>query len=172
MDLQQIKSGELLKLSREVLDELLRRELIRTGNAPAGDYAELLVRQATGGELARNSRKSWDVKTSDERIQVKSRFVINHQKRNQRQLSAFRSVDFDVLIIVLFERDFSVWQASRVSVEILKAELQDDLYVGGRRLYATDEFLEKGDTSWTSRLQAAEKQLLRQSDKDFLPTTR
>ena len=40
-------TGELMGLSRAILAELRRRGVIRTGNAPAGDYAELLVRVAT-----------------------------------------------------------------------------------------------------------------------------
>ncbi len=53
--------GELLALSRAIVAELRRRGVIRTGNAPAGDYAELLVQRATGGELAPDSQQSWDV---------------------------------------------------------------------------------------------------------------
>ena len=67
-------TGELLTLSRRILAELRHRDVIRTGNAPAGDYAELLVRVATDGELAPNSQKSWDVRTPQgERLQVKAR---------------------------------------------------------------------------------------------------
>ena len=35
--------------------------MIRTENAPVGDYAEYLVWTALGGKLAPNSEKSWDV---------------------------------------------------------------------------------------------------------------
>ena len=81
MDLADKRTGELLALSRAILAELRRRGVIRTGNAPAGDYAELLVRVATGGELAANSQKSWDVKTPDgERLQVKARVVTNPKR--------------------------------------------------------------------------------------------
>lgn len=57
--------GELLALSRRILAELRRRCVIRSGNAPAGDYAELLVQRATSGELAPNSQKSWDAVARD-----------------------------------------------------------------------------------------------------------
>lgn len=62
-ELNRLTTGELLALSRRILAELRDRGVIKSGNAPAGDYAELLVRQATGGELAPQSQKSWDVKT-------------------------------------------------------------------------------------------------------------
>ncbi len=58
MDLAEMTIGELLSLSRAILAELRRRGVIRTGNAPAGDYAELLVQRATGGEFAPNSQRS------------------------------------------------------------------------------------------------------------------
>jgi hypothetical protein len=43
MDLGEVSVGELLSLSRAIVAELRRREVIRSGNAPAGDYPELLV---------------------------------------------------------------------------------------------------------------------------------
>jgi hypothetical protein len=57
--LRALSVAELLELSRAILAELKRRGVIRSGNAPAGDYAELLVQRATGGELAPTSQKSW-----------------------------------------------------------------------------------------------------------------
>ena len=49
MNLGEMTVGELLSFSRAILAELRRRGVIRTGNAPAGDYAELLVQRASGG---------------------------------------------------------------------------------------------------------------------------
>src|SRR5438445_11602779 len=86
--------AELLGLSRAILAELKRRGVIRSGNAPAGDYAELLVQRATGGELGPAAQKSWDVKTaSGELLQVKARVVTDPTARGERQLSVFRSWD-------------------------------------------------------------------------------
>lgn len=86
-----LTTGELLALSRGILAELRHRGVIRSGNAPAGDYAELLVQQATGGELAPNSQRSWDVETpAGEHLQVKARVVPNANTPGQRQLSVFR----------------------------------------------------------------------------------
>jgi hypothetical protein len=82
--LSELTTSELLALSRAILAELKARGVIRSGNAPAGDYAELLVRQATGGELAPTSQKSWDVVTPDmERLQVEARVVTNPRKRGE-----------------------------------------------------------------------------------------
>src|SRR3954467_13732039 len=104
MNLGEMTVGELLSFSRAILAELRRRGVIRTGNAPAGDYAELLVRVATGGELAAEPQRSWDVLTPEgERLQVKARVVTNPKTPGERQLSVFRSWDFDAVVIVLFD---------------------------------------------------------------------
>jgi hypothetical protein len=55
--------GELLSGYARTLAELRRRGVVRSNNAPAGDYAEWLVAKALDGELADNfSMKSWDVR--------------------------------------------------------------------------------------------------------------
>jgi hypothetical protein len=48
-------------LYRAILRELRSRGVIRTDNAPVGDYAEYLVATTLGGQLAPNSEKAWDV---------------------------------------------------------------------------------------------------------------
>lgn len=62
IDLGDLGIGELLALSRRILAELRHRGVIRSGNAPAGDYAGLcrgsfavLRRQAAPAKLNRAS---------------------------------------------------------------------------------------------------------------------
>ena len=154
-DLRTLPTSSLLGLSRAILAELKRRGVVRTGNAPAGDYAELLVRVATDGELAPSSQKSWDVLSPDgARLQVKARVVTDPRSASERQLSAFRSWDFDAAVIVLFDDRFDVWRASRVPVEALQASARRDDHVGGFRVLARDELLDVGD-DWTALLRAA-----------------
>lgn len=155
MNLQAMRIGELLALSRSILAELRRRGVVRTGNAPAGDYAELLVRVATGGELAPNSQRSWDVMTpGEERLQVKARVVTNPRKHGERQLSVFRSWDFDAAVVVLFDDEFQVWRATRLPVETLREQARFVEHVRGHRVIARDELLDLGE-DWTERLRAA-----------------
>lgn len=155
IDLGDLGIGELLALSRRILAELRRRGVIRSGNAPAGDYAELLVQRATSGELAPNSQKSWDVVARDgERLQVKARVVTDPRVRGERQLSVFRSWDFDAAVVVLFDDEFRVWRAARLPVETLQAAERFVQHVSGYRVLATDELLAAGD-DWTERLRAA-----------------
>lgn len=94
---------ELLASPVAVVDELLRRELIRTRNAPLGDLAESLAQRAYGGTLAPNSEESYDLLASDgTRIQVKARMVQPSDARSQT-FSAVRSWNFDLALFLLFD---------------------------------------------------------------------
>jgi hypothetical protein len=150
-DLEQLTIPELLALSRAVLRELRRRNVIRTGNAPTGDYAELLVRQATGGQLAPSSARSWDVETSTEKLQVKARVVTDPQAVSERQLSSFRSWDFHAGMIVLFDDNFTVWRAARIPAAVHEVAARPDPRVNGYRVFATEKLLDAGD-DWTELL--------------------
>jgi hypothetical protein len=50
-DLSTLSQADLFSLYRAILSELKGRGVIRTENAPAGDYAEYLVATAVGGQL-------------------------------------------------------------------------------------------------------------------------
>src|SRR5438552_10381408 len=152
VDLARESVGDLLALSREILAELRRRGVIRSGNAPVGDYAELLVQRATAGELAPGSQHSYDVTTPDNvRFQVKARVVTDPKTRSERELSVFRSWDFDAAVVVLFDDAFRVWRAARLPVDTLKAAASFSEHVRGYRVHATDELLGRGE-DWTDRL--------------------
>ena len=153
--LEKLSTGELLSLSRKILAELRRREVIRSNNAPTGDYAELLVRVASGGELAPASQKSWDVQTTEgETLQVKARVVTDPRQAGERQLSVFRSWDFDACVIVLFDDDFRVWRAAHLTVAQLEQSARFIEHVKGHRVMATDALLDQGE-DWTERLRKA-----------------
>jgi hypothetical protein len=64
VNLKKATIGELLALSRQVLVELRQRDVIRTTNAPTGDYAEWLVWRVVKGALEPNSKRSWDLVTT------------------------------------------------------------------------------------------------------------
>lgn len=154
-DLERLSTGGLLALSRLILAELRRREVIRSGNAPTGDYAELLVRVATGGELAPASQKSWDVTTpAGETLQVKARVVTDPSRAGERQLSVFRSWSFDAGVIVLFDDKFVVWRATKLDVETLQGASRFVEHVKGYRVIANDALLDRGE-DWTDALRKA-----------------
>ena len=101
-DLSTFSESGLFSLYRAILGELKSRGVIRTENAPVGDYAEYLVATALGGQLAPNSEKAWDVLGNDgEKLQVKARVVADPAEPGQLQLSPFRSFGFDSAVIVL-----------------------------------------------------------------------
>jgi hypothetical protein len=153
-ELEELSVDELLAASRRILGELKRRGVIRSGNAPAGDYAEILVKRATKGELAPGSQKSWDVMTpSGERLQVKAR-IVTGASRGERQLSVFRTWDFDAVVIVLFNNEFRVWRAARLPSGLLERQSRFVEHVRGFRVLATDTLLDLGE-DWTERLRAA-----------------
>jgi hypothetical protein len=114
-----LPTAQLFSTYRSILRELRKRDVIRTTNAPTGDYAEFLVARLLGVKLAPNSEKSWDVRAQDGRtLQVKSRVVPNPRAAGERQLSPFRSFGFDEVAIVLFDDDYRVWRAVRLPVTV------------------------------------------------------
>jgi hypothetical protein len=94
---------DLLAQYAAILEELRRRGIARTRNAPLGDYAEYLTAAAYNGTLAANSEKSYDVTGADGRLlQVKAR-TIGPGVRGSAKFSAFRSFDFDVAVFLAFD---------------------------------------------------------------------
>ena len=146
--------SHLLGMYRDVIDELKRREVVRTDNAPTGDYAEYLVARLYNGRLAPNSEKSLDVIAQDgERLQVKARVAIEG-KAGTRQLSFIRSWDFDSLIVVLFTPRFEIHRAASVPAGIARERSRFVKHVNGHRLIASDALWEtEGVEDLTQRFQ-------------------
>jgi hypothetical protein len=135
--------GELFSLYRAILRELRRRRVVRTENAPAGDYAEYLVAAALGGSLAPNSEKSYDVLAGGRRVQVKARVVSDPPRSGQLQLSPFRSFDFDEAVIVLLsDDDYSVRRAVRIGVDAVRDASTYISHVNGYIVHARAALLD------------------------------
>lgn len=101
--------GDLLSGYARILAELRRRGVVRSVNAPAGDYAEWLCARALDARLVDNfSVKSHDLILADgRRVQVKARVTSEPPRAGQLQTSPFRSWDFDVAAFVMFrDRDY------------------------------------------------------------------
>jgi len=131
--------------------------VIRTENAPVGDYAEYLVAAALGGELEPNSKKSWDVRGSDgEKLQVKARVVSEPAEPGQLQLSPFRSFDFHSAVIVLLSAaDYAVVRASKVPRHVVETSAVYRRHVNGKVLFARVEIMGHRDaTDLTATLRA------------------
>jgi hypothetical protein len=122
-------------------------------NAPAGDYAEYVVAALTKGELADNSEKSWDIKTpGGKRLQVKCR-VVQEGKRGQRQLSPFRTWDFDRAVVVLFDDDYGIQRCVALPRDVVQEHSTYRKHVNGHVMRATDAVMDhtSGD-DWTEDL--------------------
>ena len=158
-DLSTLSESGLFSLYRAILAELKSRDLIRTENAPAGDYAEYLVATALGGQLATNSEKSWDVLGEDgEKLQVKARVVSDPPQPGQLQLSPFRSFGFDSAVIVLLSAtDYAVSRASKVPRHVVESSAVYRQHVNGKVLFARPEIMQHPDaTDLTTTLREAQ----------------
>jgi hypothetical protein len=135
---------ELLATHEAVLTELRSRDVVRTNDAPAGQYAEWLAQRVFGGELAPNSEKSYDLTTTEGvRLQVKCR-VVRRDDAGERQLSPFRSFGFDQALIVLFGPGYTVRRAVLLSAEVVKQRARWSAHVNGHLLIARDGVLDLG----------------------------
>ncbi|MER8646815.1 hypothetical protein [Mesorhizobium sp. M1252] len=113
--------AELLILHSQIMDELRDREIVRTGNAPLGDYAELLFATAFGWSLESNSSSGHDATdAAGLRYQIKSRRIA--PRNASRQLSAIRRLPdntFDFLAAVLFDESYRVTKAVVIPHEVV-----------------------------------------------------
>ncbi len=107
-----------------ILAELRERQVIRSGNAPVGDYAEWLVARALDGVIAPNkAAKSYDITVPGRGlIQVKARLASEPRTSGQLQTSPFRSWDFDAAALVLLSTiDYHVTKAVLLPVDVTRA---------------------------------------------------
>lgn len=142
-DMETCSVLDLLKMHSAVLDELKRRQIVRTGNNPTGDYTEWLVAQRLGLVLNGNSEKGYDATdTVGMRYQIKGRRLSSDTAPSQ--LSTIRDLEhneFDFLIAVIFRSDWQIKCAVKVPHQTV-AELADyRKHVNGHVLYVRPPLL-------------------------------
>lgn len=122
MELDKLKTSELLALFSNVLVTLRRREIIRSTNNPVADYAEFLVSRALSLKLATKSTTGYDATdSSGRRYEIKGRRPTIQNRSTQ--LSAIRGLDlghFSFLVGVLFSEDFSVRRGCLIPYKVVK----------------------------------------------------
>ena len=130
----------LLRLYAEILTELLRRGVVRSRNAPAGDLAEHLAAIVYQGKLAPRSAKSWDLRTADDRrLQVKGRVITPGAAGNY---SVFRSWDFDLCVFVQFDpATYNITAAVEVPMKAVRSTARATPHVNGHRILLRDDLL-------------------------------
>lgn len=155
--------SQLLGTYARVLAELRSRQVVRTNNAPVGDYAELLVAHALDGTLARSvSEKSYDL-TCEEfgKVQVKGRAVDVPASASQSQTSPFRSWDFDHAALVMVRlSDYSVHRAVVVPVGLAREQATWKSTIGAHVVHMRPPLIDALDAvDITGRVAAASLQL-------------
>lgn len=150
--------GELLSTYAEILAELRERGVVRSANAPVGDYAEWLCLRALGGTLVDNfSVKSHDLVMADgRRVQVKARVTSEPSKAGQLQTSPFRTWDFDLAAFVLLrDYDYAVRRAVLVPVDVVRVQSSFRSHVNGSVVMMRGALLDHEDAEdITARLRA------------------
>ncbi|MBM7494013.1 hypothetical protein JOD64_005235 [Micromonospora luteifusca] len=134
-DLRSMSVRQLLELYSRILTELIRRGVVRSRNAPAGDLAESIVAKAYRGELAPQSEKSWDVRAADGTLlQIKCR-VIEPGSRRTHVFSPFRSWSFDACVFVILSSvTYDIEQAVEAPVDQVRAAARASSWVAGHRV--------------------------------------
>lgn len=154
-DLISASPTELLGLYSRILDELVDRRIVWSRNAPAGDYAELLVAEAFGGRIARSSKKSWDVRVDDRLLQVKCRVVGPGKK--SASYSPFRSFSFhSCIFVVLDASSYEVVHATEVDRDVVERSSALSKWVAGSRVTVSQVLSFAGTRDVTTELRRAQ----------------
>jgi hypothetical protein len=129
---------DLLRQHASAMDELRRREILRTQNNPVGDYAEWLVSIALGLRLVGNSSKGFDALSADgeQRVQIKGRRITAGNP--SRQLGVVRNIDanpFDMLVAVIFDEVFEVVEAVTMPLHLIATYGKYRPHVNGHVLH-------------------------------------
>ena len=114
---------ELLAAHSAILDALRTKNVVRSKNNPTGDYAEWLVTEKLGLDLATNSVKGFDAIDSKTglRYQIKGRRITPENKSTQ--LGVIRNLDakdFDFLVAVIFDQSWKVCYAAKIAHNIVR----------------------------------------------------
>lgn len=119
-----------------LMRELRVRDVVRTNNNPVGDIAEAIVHAHYGGERGGFSQPGWDIKTPEgERIQVKAMRTTATTKR--RNVSPIRDIEYDSVVIVIFDEDFQVLEGLKMSRALVEELFAHRDYVNGRVINVT-----------------------------------
>jgi hypothetical protein len=148
IDIQALTVGQLLRDYGAILDELRRREIVRSTNNPVSDYAELLFCNAFGWRREVNSASGYDA--TDEnglRYQIKARRLTPTAgpSGQSRQLSAIRTLDdsasapFDFLAGLLVDANFQVIRAALVPVAVVRQRSKYVKHTNSRRFLLHDD---------------------------------
>lgn len=122
IDLEKLSIKEILRLNAKTINELKRRNIVRTSNNPVGDYTEWIVSQKLQLDLEKNSSSGYDgTNKKGEKFQIKGRRTT--PSNQSRQLSAIRKYDqkeFDFLVAVIFDEYYEILDARLIPHKVIQ----------------------------------------------------
>lgn len=132
-------NAQIVALYGEVMSELRDRGIVRSSNNPIADMAETVIADYFGVTPEPPNQKAYDVKTKDgKRIQVKA---LRRTRSTRRNLSAIRSLEFDQLAVVIFERDMTLIEALTIPVAAVRDHMGWSTSWNANRLSITRKLL-------------------------------
>lgn len=141
MELTQLTPLELLRAHGAILDELRRRQIVRSTNSPISDYAEVLFCRAFSWTREGNSASGFDATDATGlRYQIKARRMT--ETLGSRQLSAIRNLaanPFDQLAAVLFTSDFSIHRAALIPIAVVATRVRHSSHTNSDIFRLTDD---------------------------------
>jgi hypothetical protein len=141
IDPQNQTVGQLLAQYGGILDELRRREIVRSSNNPLSDYAELLFCNAFNWTRAGTSSSGHDAKDAQGvRYQIKGRRLT--PLNASRQMSAIRNLEktpFDHLAGLLVDKTFQIIRAAIVPIDVVRAHSKHQAHTNSWRFLLRDE---------------------------------
>jgi len=156
MDFTSFTEFELLQAHASVIDELLRRGVVRTRNNPIGDFTEWLICDRLSLQIQPNSKSSYDGVDSDGiRYQIKGRRL--ESKTAAAQLSVIRNFEekgFDFLVAVIYNSDYSIRFAAQIPHSVVPKIATYRKHVNGHVAIIRDTVFDySGVSDITARLQ-------------------
>lgn len=139
-----LSDEEVGQVWARAMRELRARGLVRSSNNPVADFAERLVAEELGLELAPPVAQGYDATDADgRRYQIKSRRLT--PQNNSRQLGVIRKLElreFDDLIAVIFSEDLLVLEIWKIPYAVVVEFGKWVPTTNGHRVHARPPMLE------------------------------
>jgi hypothetical protein len=136
IDLTALSNRQLLEVWTGSLEELRRREVVRTYNNPIGDIAEAIVARHYGGVRGSFVQAGWDVAVGEELLQVKA--CRRATPTTTLGFSPVRHRDgYTALVLVVFAADMTIEQAWRIPRDVVNTLARFNSHVNGLKLSLT-----------------------------------
>lgn len=145
-DFNKESDSELLATYSRLMEELRRRNIIRTSNNPVADYAEKVAVEYLSLKQVGKEEKGFDaIDTQGYKYQIKGRRITRYN--SSRQLSVIRNLNerlFDYLVAVILGELFEVKEIWKIPHEFVKEHSKFSEHQNGHIFHAKPEVLTSG----------------------------